>query len=1104
MKHLLKICTWLFLCFVLLPQVSGQSNSLFQALKPRTTGIKFKNTITETKEHNALTYENLYNGGGVAIGDINNDGLDDIYFVSNMESDALYLNTSNLKFKDITKKANLDQSKGWKTGVAMVDINGDDYLDIYVCYSGKNSPELRRNKLYINQGDLTFVESAAEYGLDDDSYSTQAAFFDYDNDGDLDLFLLTTNVNVIKSFEFGKARKEIHPYAGDKLFRNDDGHFTEVTQEAGILSNALGFGLGVSVADINKDGWLDLYVSNDYVEPDYLYINNGDGSFTDRLSEYLLHISHFSMGSDINDYNNDGWPDILTLDMLPEDNKRQKLLYGPENYEVFALQIEEGFYYQNMRNMLHLNNAQGGFSEIGQLAGLSNTDWSWAPLIKDFDNDGWKDVFITNGYFKDYTNRDFLKYKGDYFFQKAIEKETPDTFELVQSMTSTPLHNYIFQNNKDLTFTDRSQSWGIAELGFSNGAAYGDLDNDGDIDLVVNNQNDFASIYENKTSQKKQSPHYISIQLRAKGMNTRGWGSKINIYVGDEILSTEQMPTRGYQSTVSDVVHFGLGENSLIDSISVEWIGGEKSTLYQVMADQIITIHPPEYGSPKTNHGDLTPHHENKITLYQEIQAMIPYQYQATNFNDFKRQPLLTFMLSANGPVLVSEDVNGDGLNDVLVGGGKGQATSLYFQNRLGKFIPSPPNGFDNDADFHDSDIALLDVDNDGDLDLYIASGGYHDYLEDDVRLGDRLYLNNGKGKFELDSIWLVKSLTASAFVRPIDYNNDGKMDLLIGGDIIPGRYPLRYNSRLLENTGLNYVDVSEKINDLNQLSGWIKDALWVDINADGRMDLITAGPFSPISVLIQNREGKLENQTDKYFPKPIYGWWNTVKVDDFDNDGDMDIIAGNLGLNSQLCASLDEPLEMIFKDFDQNGSIDPILTCYNQGRSFPFASRDELQNQIYGLRSHFTSYEQYSEMTIEDIFTPNELSDATSWKIDELRTSYFENVNGKFIERELPIQAQFAPIETIHILDYDADGIDDLILAGNQNAIRLRLGVMDANRGQLFKGLGNSKFKYIPQTESGLQILGDAKSILPINVNGQEHLWFGIYNYGLVYYKRQ
>lgn len=1104
MKHLQKICTWLFLCFCLLPQASGQSNPLFQLLKPRATGVKFKNTITETKEHNALTYENLYNGGGVAIGDINNDGLDDIYFVSNMESDALYLNTSNLKFKDITKKANLDQSKGWKTGVTMVDINGDDYLDIYVCYSGKNSPEQRRNKLYINQGNLTFVESAAEYGLDDDSYSTQAAFFDYDNDGDLDLFLLTTNVNVIKSFEFGKARKEIHPYAGDKLFRNDDGYFTEVTQEAGILSNALGFGLGVSVADINKDGWLDLYVSNDYVEPDYLYINNGDGSFTDRLSEYLLHISHFSMGSDINDYNNDGWPDILTLDMLPEDNKRQKLLYGPENYEVFALQIEEGFYYQNMRNMLHLNNAKGGFSEIGQLAGLSNTDWSWAPLIKDFDNDGWKDVFITNGYFKDYTNRDFLKYKGDYYFQKAIEKEKPDTFELVQSMTSTPLHNYIFQNNKDLTFTDQSQSWGITELGFSNGAAYGDLDNDGDVDLVVNNQNDFASIYENKTSQRKQPPNYLAIKLREKGMNTRGWGSKIYLFAGDQIFSTEQMPTRGYQSTVSDVIHFGLGDINKIDSLMVEWIGGAKSMLYNIESNQTITVHPPDnYSSEETKSNPL-PIHESKIALYREIHPMLPYQHQAMSFNDFKRQPLLTFMLSANGPILVSEDVNDDGLNDVLVGGSKGQPTALFFQNRLGKFTLSPPNGFDNDDDYHDRDIALIDVDQDGDLDLYIASGGYHDYLDKDVRLKDRLYLNNGKGKFELDSVWLSESLTASAFVRPVDYNRDGKMDLLIGGDIIPGQYPLRYNSRLLENTGFNYLDVSDKIQALNDLPGWIKDAIWVDLNSDGLMDLVTAGPFSPISVLIQNGEGKLEDQTNKYFHKPIHGWWNSLKVHDFDADGDMDILVGNLGLNSQLCASPEEPLAMVFKDFDQNGSIDPILTCYNQGKSYPFASRDELQNQIYDLRSQFTSYEQYSEMTIEDIFTPSELSDAVSWNIDELKTSYFENVNGKFTERTLPIQAQFAPIETIHILDYNADGKDDFILAGNQNAIRLRLGVMDANRGQLFEGLGHSKFKYIPQTESGFQILGDAKSITPMRINNEDYLWFGIYNYGLVYYKRQ
>jgi hypothetical protein len=536
---------------------NGQDLKLFEQVPPRKSGILFKNSITETQQHNALTHENLYNGGGVATGDINNDGLDDIYFVSNMRYNKLYLNLGNLKFRDITESSGTEGRESWKTGVTMVDINGDNLLDIYVCYCGKESAEDRRNQLFINKGNLKFEEKAKAYGLDDPTYSTLGAFFDYDRDGDLDLFLVATNVKVIRGLEFDQARVNDDPYAGDKLFRNNGDHFVDVTKGSGIISNGLGYGLGVAISDINKDGWPDIYVTNDYIEPDYLYINNSNGTFTNKLTEYVQHISQSAMGNEINDFNNDTWPDIITADMLPEENKRLKLLYGPENYLEYALSVMQGFYHSSMRNMLQLNNGNGTFSEIGQLAGVSNTDWSWAPLFADYDNDGWKDLFVTNGYFKDYTNRDFLKYKFDYYAQQARAKEKTDTFMLTASMTSTPVHNYVFKNNKDLTFTDKSMEWGFEKKGFSNGAAYSDLDNDGDLDLVVSNQNETASLYKNISRDLNPSANYLGIRLKGSGKNTSGLGSKVYVYTGKGVQYVEQMPSRGYQSCVSKDLHFG-------------------------------------------------------------------------------------------------------------------------------------------------------------------------------------------------------------------------------------------------------------------------------------------------------------------------------------------------------------------------------------------------------------------------------------------------------------------------------------------------------------------------------------------------------------------
>ncbi len=1099
--HYPKIST--FLLSILLFPAFGQAQDepLFKLLSARESGVEFKNQLKEDRKHNILTYEYFYNGGGVAVGDINNDGLDDIFFTANMEENRLYLNEGDMRFKDITASAGVAGRPGtWSTGVNMVDINRDGLLDIYVCYSGWQAEDMRRNELYINRGNLQFEEQAAEYGLDDPSNSTHSAFFDYDKDGDLDMYLLNHNTVVITEVEYNDVRHTRHPQAGDKLYENRNGKFVDISEQAGIKGSPLGFGLGIAISDVNGDGWPDIYVSNDYIEPDYLYINQKDGTFLDQMTENFQHISYFSMGSDIVDVNNDARPDIFTLDMLPEDNERQKLLYGPDNYEQYALMVMNGFYHQNMRNMLHVNNGNGRdghptFSEVGQLAGISNTDWSWSSLFADFDNDGQKDLFITNGYYRDYTNRDFLRYKGDYFFQKAINQEKADTFQLVLSMTSTPVRNYMYHNQGGLNFGDKSESWGFGDKTFSNGAAYSDLDNDGDLDLVVNNLNERAFVYRNMSREQKKAGNYLGITLNDR-QQTPAIGSKVKVYTKKGVQFFEYMPTRGFQSSVSYRLHVGLGEAKRADSVEVTWPSGKRQVLKNVKANQLLTI--------KEEQAEAAPAVAKAERCYfMPKPAMLDYQHQEYPYNDFKRQPLLMSMLTTCGPVMVRGDINQDGKEDVFLGGAKKGLGKIFVQTADGRYEEKEQQFAPNDLLTTDADATFFDADGDGDQDLYIASGGYQDFNPHDLLLQDRLYLNDGEGNFTFSEGALPQMFVSKSSVAPADFDGDGDQDLFVGGRVIPGQYPVAPQSFLLENDGTGkFTDViAEKLPELQQ-AGMITDAVWEDLNADGLPDLITAGEYMPIRVFLNEGGQKFSEATDQYFERPLSGLWNRLLLADFDNDGDMDVVAANFGQNSQLKVSPEQPLTLVYKDFDENGSIDPILTHYIQGKQYPFAGRGELLDQIFSMRQKFTTYADYANAQLDDIFTREQLQDAAQLKAETLATVYLENQGSKFVVHELPVEAQFAPVYAMTTLDYNQDGHLDLILAGNQSAIRIRMGVMDANYGQLLEGDGKGNFSYVPQTRSGLTLKGDVKSMQSVQVGEDTYLLVGINNAGVETYK--
>jgi hypothetical protein len=1068
------------------------SDPLFALLDPGHTNINFSNTLNEGPNTNIFMYEYFYNGGGVATGDFNNDGLIDIYFTANMGENKLYINKGDMRFEDITALAGVSGREGpWKTGVTIVDVNGDNRLDLYVCYSGTVREENRTNQLFINDGNDAdgvphFSEHAAQYGLASTAYSNQAYFFDYDRDGDLDLLLLNHNPNslpVLNEVSTAAMMKKDDPLKGVRLFSQTKNHFDDITKTAGISGSELTYGLGVGISDLNNDGWPDIYISNDYAIPDYLYINNHNGTFTNKLQQSIGHTSQFSMGNDVADINNDGHPDIVTLDMLPEDNHRQKLLMAPDNYAKFDLNVRSGFYYQYMRNMLQVNNGDGTFSEVGQLAGISNTDWSWSALLADYDNDGLKDLFVTNGYLRDYTNMDFIKYMDDYVRSKGRLKRE-DVRELIEHMPASNVVNYIFSNNDGLIFSNATQAWGMNRPSNSNGAAYADLDNDGDLDLVVNNINQPAFLYQNLAEKKKS--HFLNIKLTGEGMNTQGVGAKVDIWANGKMQQVEQVHARGYLSAVSPVLHFGLGGNPKVDSLVITWNSGRQQKLQDVQANQILTLAEKNASVSKKRQTSIAP-------VFKLVSSPVVYQAPKIKVNDFKRQPLLLNQLSFAGPCFVKGDVNNDGLEDIYASCGDGQPASLFLQTKNKQFIRRSVRAFDDDKEFTDADAAFFDADNDGDVDLYVASGGYHNLLPGDSLLQDRLYINNGKGDFLRKRNVLPVMISSKGCVAVEDINKDGFKDIFVGGRAVPGRYPETPASYLLMNDGHgNFINSISSTAPGLEKSGMITDAEWVDMDHDGDNDLVIAGEWMPVQIYLNNT-GKLENKSKEFFEKDYSGWWNRIAVNDFNHDGKPDLLVGNMGLNTQCRVSDTQPGTLHYKDFDNNGSVDPFFCFYILGKSYPFVTRDEMLEQLGYLRSRFTDYQTYADVTLTDVLKEDQLKDAGLLRINHLETTLFLSAgDGKLHSAKLPVQAQYSPVYCIAVSDFDNDGNDDVLLAGNNHHTRLRMGQSDANYGILLKGRGNGAFEYIEQRFSGLSLQGDIRSIIALNnilvfgINGQ------------------
>ncbi len=1091
----------IFILVILMAGLScKQRNIQFTLLSPNRTGITFRNPIEETEDFNHLEYSYLYNGAGVAIGDINNDGLPDIYFSGNLVKSRLYLNSGNFNFEDITQTAGVAARETWNNGATMADINGDGFLDIYVCSSTDGRPKYRKNLLFINNGNLTFSEKATEYGIEDPAYSTHSTFFDYDKDGDLDLFVINHSVDRYTRFteQSSGFKQEYNPNYGHKLFRNDGDVFTDVTQDAGILSNVINFGLGIAVSDFNNDHWPDIYICNDYYEQDYFYINQKDGTFSEQLEKYFSHITFSSMGNDAADINNDGNIDLFTLDMLPEGNKEQKLVAGPHNYEKFKLLETRGFYYQTTRNMLHLNNHGEFFTEIGSYAGIYATNWSWSPLLCDYDNDGLKDLYISNGYGKNNTHMDVLMLLVEDALKQQGGEQGMNDMEVIDQVPATILKNYMFRNNGDLTFTNVRNEWGFNKSTLSNGTAYADLDNDGDMDLVISNINDYAYIYRNN-SEKLSNNHYLKIKLKGSGLNTGGIGARIDISCGDMTYTQEFYPSRGYMSSMDHALIFGLGEANSIDKLSIIWPDLRVQILHNIAVDQTITL--------ENEHAErVKPEIKPEIqTIFQPFDQNKPVHYRHTenDFIDFKTQPLLPYLLSTQGPYLTTGDVNNDGLDDIFIGGARGSPGVLYIQLQDGTFEAWNKECFEADKRSEDLGVLFVDTDGDDDLDLYVVSGG-NEFELVSADLQDRLYINDGTGSFSKSKKRIPGMLSSGSCVRSADIDNDGDVDLFVGGRLTPGLYPIAPRSYILENDGRgNFHDVTEEKNADLLNPGMVTDALWTDFSGDGLPDLILVGEWIPVRLFL-NSGSTLAEITGQNWMPDSRGWWNSIGSGDFDKDGDNDYLLGNFGLNFEIKPTPDEPVSIYAKDFDNNGSLDAVMSSFIKGENYPIYPKDDLGSQIPEIYNRYPSYGSYADQTISDIFSEEELRNSLLLQANTFSSSYLENLgNNQFTLSDLPLQAQLAPVNSMRSDDFNNDGNLDILLVGNFFGSRIQYGRLDANKGLLMLGDGKGNFTEVPNKESGLFINGEVRDIARVRLaTGKELLLFTLNNDSLQLYQ--